>query len=199
VQLLRIRTDAWFELLEDSFELARTSVLALARATAALDERAWARGIPRSGPAALAWSGSTGPLDIVQRAALLMQTCALHGVGVQPVSDLAVASEEGLFAAGEHLFERGCCDRIFVIVEGRVDADRRDPHVIWTGGPGQIVCETVCFGAFASSWEARAMTRTRTLSFGVDDWLDVLQENFEMVRATLATFAQRRERLLAAA
>lgn len=198
VQLLRIRSDAWFELLEDSFELARTSVLALARATAALEERTWARGVPFSAPAPPVLDGSSGPLDIVQRAALLMQTPVFRGVGVQPVSDLAAAAEELQFSAGEHLFERDSCDRVFVIIDGRIEADRRDPLVTWHGGPGQIVCETVCFGGVASSWEARAVTRTRALSFGIDDWFDVLQENFEMVRATLATFARERERLLAA-
>ncbi len=198
VQLLRVRSDAWFELLEDSSELARTSVLALARATAALEERAWARGIPPSTPAPPALDDSSGRLDIVQRAALLMHTPVLRGVGVQPVSDLAAAAEEVQFGPGEHLFERGSCDRIFVIIDGRVEADRRDPRVTWHGGPGQIVCETVCFGGIASSWEARAVTPTRALSFGIDDWFDVLQENFEMVRATLATFARERERLLAA-
>jgi CRP-like cAMP-binding protein len=198
VQLLRIRMDAWFGLLEDSFELARTSVLALARATAALEERAWARSALPFTPCLPALGDSRGPLDIVQRAALLMNTPAFRGVGVQPVSDLAAAAEEVQFAAGEHLFERDSCDHIFVIVEGCVEADRREPRVTWQGGPGKIVCESVCFGALTSSWEARAITRTRALSFGVDDWFDVLQENFEMVRATLATFARERERLLAA-
>jgi len=198
VQLLRIPSEAWFELLEDCFELARTSVLALARATAAAEERVWARGVAPSTPPPPPLDGSSRPLDIVERAALLMHTPVFRGVGVQPVSDLAAAAEEVQFAAGGLLFERGSCDRVFVIVEGRVEADRRDPPVAWKGGPGQIVCESVCFGALASSWEARAVTRTRALTFGVDDWFDVLQENFEMVRATLATFARERERLLAA-
>lgn len=198
VQLLRIRSDAWFELLEDSFELARTSVVALARATASLEERSWARGVagsPRPPPGEL---DGRGPLDIVQRAALLMHTQAFQAVGVQPVSDLAAAAEEVRFAAGEHVFERGANDRIFVIVDGYVEAERSDPRITWHGGPGQIVCDSVCFGARASTWQARATTPTRALSLGVDDWFDVLQENFEMVRATLATFARERERLLAA-
>ena len=196
VQLLRIRSDAWLELLEDSFELARTSVLALARATAAAEERVWANCTPPASPSPLALDGASGQLDIVERAALLMHTPMFRGVGVQPVSDLAAAAEEMQFAAGEHLFGRGSCDRIFVIVEGHVEAGRMDPRVTWQGGPSQIVCECLCFGALASTWEARAKTRTRVLAFGVDDWLDVLQENFEMIRATLATFARERERLL---
>jgi len=196
VQLLRIPSDAWFELLEDSFELARTSVLALARATAAVEERVWAHGTPPTPPPPPTLDDPSGPLDIVQRVALLMHTPVFRGVGVQPVSDLAAAAEEVQFAAGEHLFERGSCDRILVVHEGCVEADRRDPHVTWQGGAGQVVCESVCFGAVASSWEARATVRTRAISFGIDDWFDVLQENFEMVRATLATFARERERLL---
>lgn len=198
VQLLRVRADAWFELLEDSFELARMAVLALARSAASMEEQAWARSTPPATSAPTALDGSGGPLDIVQRTALLMRTPALRGLGVQPVSDLAAVAEETQLSTGEHLFDRGSCDRIFVIIEGRVEAERGEPRVTWQGGPGQIVCDAVCFSALASSWEARAATRARVLSFGVDDWLDVLQENFEMVRATLATFARERERLLTA-
>jgi CRP-like cAMP-binding protein len=199
LQILKIRVDPWFELLEDSFELARTSVLGLARAVAALEERLWATGRTLSEPTPLVLGATGAPLDIVERLAVLMHMPPLRSAGVQPVSDLAAASEEVVFSTGERLFERGVArERIFVLIDGRVEASRESPRVSWRGGPGQMVCGTVSFAEAGSHWEARAVTRTRALAFGIDDWFDVMEENFEMVRATLAALAVERERLVGA-
>ena len=95
LELLKIRVDAWLELLEDSFELARMSVLALVRSVAALEERLWTSGrelASRGPPPVLAATGAR--LDIVERLAILMLTPPLRGAGVQPLSDLATVSEE---------------------------------------------------------------------------------------------------------
>ena len=67
--------------------------------------------------------------------------------------------------------------------------------MVWRGGPGQMVCGAVSLIEGSSDWGARAETRTRTLAFGVDDWFDVMEENFEMVRATLVALATEYERL----
>ena len=198
LQLLKIRVDAWLELLEDSFELARMSVLALVRSVAALEERLWTSGrelASRRPPPVLAATGAR--LDIVERLAILMLTPPLRGAGVQPLSDLATVSEELTFGAGERLLERGVPrDCVFVLIDGEVEASRENPRVSWRGGPGQIVCGTVSFGEKSSEWEARAVTPVRALAFRIDDWLDVMEENFEMARATLAALATEHERLV---
>jgi len=196
LELLRVGVDAWLELLEDSFELARMAVLRGARNVAALEERLWANGrqLPPPGPRVLGTTGAR--LDVVERLAVLMQTPPLRGAGAQPVSDLALLCEEVSFAAGERLFERGVApESVFVIVDGRVDASRDNPRVAWRGGPGQVVCGVVSFAEQGTEWEAHAVTKTRTLAFGIDDWFDVMEENFEMVRATLASLATEHERL----
>lgn len=101
------------------------------------------------------------------------------------------------FAAGEHLFERGGAKgRVFVLVEGLVEATRDDPHVVWQGGgAGQVVAGTVSFSDEGLEWQATARSSARALAFTVDDWLDVMEENFEMVRATLSSLAMEHERL----
>jgi CRP-like cAMP-binding protein len=196
-QLSKIRVDAWLELLEDSFELARASVLALVRAVSALEERLWASNRGRSPVLPPVFEVASAPLDIVERVAVLMRTAPLRGAGVQPLSDLATASEEVTFEAGESVLQRGVPQgRVFVLIDGEVKATRENPAVSWQGGSGRIVCGTAAFGEKGAEWEARAVTRTRALAFGVDDWFDVMEENFEMVRATLAALATAQERLV---
>jgi CRP-like cAMP-binding protein len=196
VELLKVRTEAWIDLLEDSFSLARSTVLGLARAVAALETQLWANGrFPLSVPLPAAEVGGH-PLDLVERLAFLMQTPLLRRAGVQPLSDLASACEEVSFAADDLLFERSVAsERVLVLVEGRVEASRDDPRVLWRGGPGQAVCGTASFADTHSPWQARAASEVRALAFGVDDWFDVMEENFEMVRTTLAELALQRERL----
>ena len=199
LQLVRMRIDAWLELLEDSFDLARMSLLGLTRAVGALEERVWASGRPLPRPAPPILEARGGELDVVERLAVLMHTPPLRGAGVQPLSDLAMACDEVTFAPGEHLFERGVpASRVFVLVDGSVEASRESPHVVWRGGCGQIVCGAASFGEHGADWEARAVARTRALVFGIDDWFDVMEENFEMVRATLAGLAIEHERLVEA-
>jgi len=196
VEILKIRTEAWIDLLEDSFPLARSAVLGLARAVASLETRLWADGrFPLSVPLPAA-EPAGNPLDLVERLALLMETPLLRRAGVQPLSDLASACEEVSFTADDLLFERGVPrERIFVLVEGRVEASRENPRASWRGGPGQVVCGTTSFADTDSEWQARAASQGRALAFGVDDWFDVMEENFEMVRTTLAELALQRERL----
>ena len=196
LQLLRVPGEAWLELLEDSFELASASLRGLGVAVAALEERLWASGRQLEPPAPLLFERSGHQLDIVERLALLMRTPLVRGAGVQSVSDLAMACDEVTFAAGEALFERSVPGkRVFVLIDGGVVATREGPSVSWRGGSGEMVCGAASLGEKYLEWEARAATRTRALSFGMDDWFDVMEENFEMVHATLVALAKEHERL----
>ena len=101
-----------------------------------------------------------------------------------------------MFETGAALFAAGSRrDRVHIVVAGEVEAHRDGPRVSWRGGPGQIVCDVVSFGHTDVAWEARAVTRVRTLTFRFDDWLDVMEEHFEMVRSTLGALALQCERL----
>jgi CRP-like cAMP-binding protein len=195
VELLKVRTEAWIDLLEDSFPLARSAVLSLVRAVAGLETQQWANGrFPLAVPSPAAFAGK--PLDLVERLMVLMQTPLLRRAGVQPLSDLASACEEISFAPSDLLFGRGVPrERILVLVEGRVEASRENPQASWRGGPGQVVCGTVSFADTDAAWHARATSQGRALAFGLDDWFDVMEENFEMVRTTLGELALQRERL----
>jgi len=193
--LLRVRVDAWLELLEDSFDLARMALWRGIRNVAALEERSWASH-PGLTPPATAIVTAGKALDAVDRLTVLMQVPYLRGGGAQPISDLASVCREVSYGPDEPVLIRGGRrDELFVIVEGRVSAQRGSPDVAWKGGPGQLVAGVATLGERGRDWEARAVTATRVLTFSVEDWFDVMEENFELVRATLEALATEMERL----
>jgi len=197
VELMRVRADAWIELLEDSFDLARASVAGAANAAAVLEERLWASGEPLPAVQLRPGAPAARKLTVVERLAALMDAPILRGAGVQSMSDLAVASEEVVTDAGELIFARGAAgDRVFVLLEGTAEGVREQPHAVWRGATGDIVCGTGALGDRAAAWEARAVAPTRTLTFRLEDWFDLLEENAEMVRSTLGALLTHRERCL---
>ena len=199
LELMRVQTAGWMELLEDSFELARLAVVATARNVAGLEEAAW-RAAESASPVAAASQAQPirrRPLDVIERLAALMDVPLLRGAGVQPLSDLAESSEEIVLEKGEKLFARGGpSERFFVVVEGRVEALRENPSAKWTGGAGEIVCGAAALTGLPMAWEARASAPTRALAFRLEDWFDLLEEHFDVVRSTLAAFTLQRERLI---
>ena len=195
IQAMKVQSEAWIELLEDSFALARAAIVGSVRTVAELEQRLWAAGMSRR-PAA-SYQGPEGPLDVVERLAVLAEAPLLRGAGVQILSDLAAASEVHVFAEGEVLVERGKpVGRVLLLLEGEVEASRVGPDVTWRGTAGDIVCGTAAFGDPILPWEASARTPGRALTFRVADWLDLMEEHFDMVRTTLGELSLDREELL---
>jgi CRP-like cAMP-binding protein len=196
IQAMRVQSEAWIELLEDSFPLAHTAIAFAVRATAELEEKLWARGeaVPNPEPEPYVRGEQ---LDLVERLAVLTGAPLLRGAGVQILGDLAGQSEVESFAPGDTLIERGRPPaRVLLLLDGEVVATREAPAVSWRGGPGQVVCGTAAFGDSIAAWEARARSPGRALTFRVEDWMDLMEEHFEMVRATLGTLSLEREELL---
>jgi CRP-like cAMP-binding protein len=196
--LMKVPIDAWVELLEDSFELTRASVLGSARQVALLEERLLDAGIQP-------WSGSPGAvllapgarLGVLERLVLLRSALPLRLAGVQTLADLALACEEATFARGDVLSAPGVKkERLFLVVEGRVAASRMPSSAVWTFGQGQIVCGAAAFGEASAPWSAHASTDARALAFRIEDWFDLMEEHFDLVRSALAGLALERERLL---
>jgi hypothetical protein len=195
---MKVPVDAWVELLEDSFELTRTSVLGSARKVALLEERLLDAGVvpwtgsPGSGPPA-----SAGRLGVLERLAQLMNALPLRLAGVQALSDLALASEVVTFAPNEVVHAPGAKrERVYLVVDGQVAASRSPSDVVWTFRHGQIVCGAAAFGDCSSAWSARATLETRTLAFRIEDWFDLMEEHFDLVRSALAGLFLEGERLL---
>jgi CRP-like cAMP-binding protein len=195
IQAMKVASEAWIELLEDSFPLARAAVLGTVRAVADLEARTWATAPPR--PQSRPQRRPLGAtLDVIERLAVLAEAPLLRGAGVQTLSDLASASEVTSFAPGEIVLGRGASSgRVLLLLEGNVEATRGSPDVRWLGGPGDLVCGVAAFADAVDAWEARAVTAGRALTFRVVDWFDLMEEHFDMVRATLGQLSLQREEL----
>jgi CRP-like cAMP-binding protein len=196
IHAMKVESESWIELLEDSFALARAAVIGSVRTVAALEQRLWASGGLR--PRTSVPTHPTGmQLDTIERLAMLTDVPLLRGVGVQVLSYLATNADILAFERGDRLTERGKAGgRILLLLEGQVAATREGPTVRWQGGAGDIVCGTAAFGDPILAWEAHAESAGRALTFRAADWLDLMEEHFEMVRMTLGALSLDREELL---
>jgi CRP-like cAMP-binding protein len=186
---MRAPADVFVELLEESFDLSRTTFLGLAGAGATLEERLWAKGGPQHTRASREFPNASR-LNVVERLAALMDAPLLRGVGVQALSELAASAKEMTFEPEQALVGRGDSrDRVFLVLDGEVKATRTAPDVTWVGGPGEIVCSAAAFTERARAWQAQARVRTRCLAFTLEDWFDLMEDHFDMVRSTLRLLA----------
>jgi len=191
---MKIRPTAWRELLEDSYLLGRNAIRFGSATVAALEQRV---------PGGLTSPNSILPAPIlhesptaIERLAFLAEVASLRGAGVQPLAELAVVAQERDFATGELLFERGFAHQeLFIVVEGEVVAKCGDIEALWHYGPRDIVCGAACF-AGAPEWQAKATRKTRTISFRLEAWFELMDEHFDLVRAAISALALRREALL---
>ncbi|HEY3820143.1 MAG TPA: cyclic nucleotide-binding domain-containing protein [Polyangiaceae bacterium] len=195
IQAMRVQAEAWIELLEDSFSLARAAVVGSVRTVAEMEQRLWAVGRARKRSTAATYTPRGD--DVMDRLAVLTAVPLLRGAGVQTLSDLAAASEVIAFARDEVLVARGkSVGRVLLVLEGTVEARREAPDVLWRGQAGDIVCGTAAFDDASLAWEACARTPGRALTFRIADWLDLMEEHFDMVRTTLGTLSLDRDELL---
>jgi CRP-like cAMP-binding protein len=194
---MRVPALAWIELLEDSFQLARSAVMNASRAVARMEERI-PKGAPLSARAVPTLDAvPAGTLSLIQRLALLFDVRMLRGVGVQALADLAGASQQVSFASGEPLIVRGRgCEQVLRVIDGEVLAERSDPAVVRHYGPGDVVCAAPVLGAAAEPWEARAVTATRCISIPLEAVFDLMEDHFDLVRSTFAALGVRRDLLL---
>jgi CRP-like cAMP-binding protein len=197
LKLMRVRMDDWLELLDDSFELARASVITLAQSVASYEQELWTNARVRLPALVHPPDVRAQPLTVIERLAVLMDTPLLRGSGVQPLSDLAGACREVFFGPGEPVFARQVPrETIFILLEGEVKTSRNNPEIVWQSGSGEIVCGAAAFGEPALAWEAVASKETRALAFRIEDWFDLMEEHFDMVRSALGGMELQRHQLL---
>ncbi len=193
---MRVPAVAWAELLEDSFQLARSAVVNASRALTRLEERV-PTGAPMSRRETALMPIPPGTLSLVERLALLLDIRMLRSAGVQALADLAAVSQQISFSAGDAIVERGHAhEQLARIVDGEVLAELESPAMVRHYGPGDMVCSAAILGGVADGWQARATTPTRVLSFPLEALFDLMEEHFDLVRSMLGALGARRELLL---
>jgi CRP-like cAMP-binding protein len=198
VWALRVAADAWVEVLEDNFQLARFAMTNASRALARLEER-----IPAGAPTSPRTSspppsvGAPATMGLVERLALMLDVRILRYAGVQVLADLAAMSQPVSFAAGDPVLPPGGQREDFVLIsDGQVFAQRTGPTVERLYGPGDLVCGAAMLGGVAGDWEARALSPVCGVSFPRTGLFDLMEEHFDLVRSAFAALGARRELLL---
>jgi CRP-like cAMP-binding protein len=196
-RMMRLRADAWLDILEDSFLLGRAALERSARTVATLEEQLALHGLVPEPMVASLMPLPRGKLNMIERLAVLYELVQLRGSGIQPLAELAAVAEEVTFEPGDRIMEAGVRkERTFVVLTGEVASSRADPALKRTFGPGTIVLGAASFGEGSIPWEVHATTAVRTLAVPHDDWFDLLEEHFDMLRSALGTMAKLRDRIL---
>jgi CRP-like cAMP-binding protein len=194
-QALAMPGRAWLELLEDSFDLTSSAVVASAGAVARLEER-----LPESafGPAPPPASARLkAKLDTLTRLSLLTELELARGAGVQALADLAAVSRPVALEAGEALFRRDDArTHLHLVVAGEIEAGRQDPELTRHYRSGEIVGGPAAFSKRIVHWEARARTAATLVAIPVDAWFDLMEAHFGLARSVLRQLALWRERAL---
>jgi CRP-like cAMP-binding protein len=197
LRLMRLPATTWVDLLEDSFELVRAAIRNAGGLVRRLEERIPELPLRAPDRVSVPPPSRSGHFTLVEKLAHLIDVRMLRGAGVQALADLAVVTEEASFGPGEIVLARGIeRDRLVVVAEGEVHAERLDPRVVRTYGPGDVVCGAASFGPSSPAWEARATVPTRVIAFPIEAWFDLMEEHFDLVRSTLTALVTRRELLI---
>ena len=196
LELVTIRADAWLELIEDSFDIARMVVENTARWLAGLYNQLGGEAF--AAPAATPSLPMPGEsLNLVERLLVLSDVAMLRGAGVQALTDLAAGADEVTFAPDDEVLAPDVPrEQLFIIAEGQVEASRDEPAVTGRFGPGDVVLGAAALGESSLAWRAHAKTPTRALAIVIETYFDELEEHFDLVRAAMMAMAEDRERLL---
>jgi CRP-like cAMP-binding protein len=195
----RVPRSAWFDLLEDSFDVTRRAVNGAATAVARLDQRLTAPASvpPSASPGAGGTAGPGRSMTTIERLGFLTELGVGRGAGVQVLAELAALSEERVLREGEELFRSEADrDRFFVVVEGQVEATRRHPDLVRRYGRTQVVTGAAALSDDRREWSAHARTPARVLGIPLEGWFDQMEVHFDLALSTLAVMAELRERIL---
>jgi CRP-like cAMP-binding protein len=207
ISLLRIPAEAWLELLEDSFDLARGAIAGTVRGVAELEARLWAtQADPRGRTIAVPHhtqriKESAGrPLSFVDRLSFFARAGMFRTAGVQVLTDVVGLVEERTFEAGAPLFTRENSPvAVLIVIEGEVLGDRRSapfPALRVHFGPGTVVGGVAALDEPIRAWDAHAVTPVRVLALKHEDWFDLIEDHFDLVRSVLGQISLTRESLL---
>jgi CRP-like cAMP-binding protein len=190
--LLRIRIEDWLDVLEDSPDLSRIFINNMAAAVHQLRLRPPPLGGFDDPPPSSAGSDPPGTLHLVDRILLLRGAPTFATATVQTLTSLAELATVVHAEEDEVLAPRGEPKRAMLLVaSGEVAATREAPALVGRFGPGSLVG-----GALAvmdlTEYEFRARARTRVLAIARDDYVDLMEEHFGLVRSTARALVEER-------
>jgi CRP-like cAMP-binding protein len=183
--LLKVRTEDWLDVVEDSFELASLVIRNISTAIQKLRSRPLPLGGFEGVDASIASAEATGPLHLVDRIVLLRGVPVFAGASIQTLTSLAELSTEVRAEPREVLAPRGEAKRsMLVVVSGGISATPEDPTLAGRFGPGMLVGGALALGN-ADAYELRAEAPTCALAIARADYFDVMEEHVSLFRAAM--------------
>jgi CRP-like cAMP-binding protein len=190
-RLFHLAAAQWFEAVDGRPAVLLNALVGFARGIADL----YVRLAPDGGFASPEGVPALHTDSLAARARALAATSLFSGIPMQALVELASIGDLRTLRAEDELFAAGRpSGRVYVVTRGRIEARREAPEVRGVFGPGAVVGGAVCMGDPEGAWSARALETTETLSFGLDDLFDAVEEHQRGVRAMMGAFAAERER-----
>jgi CRP-like cAMP-binding protein len=136
-------------------------------------------------------------LNMIERTILLRNVTSLRRGGIQPLMRMGGLMEALRLNPGEILFKQGDPTRdLWIVASGTMELERESPRIRARFGDGSLLMDTLAYGDVDRPYTARAIEPTVALLLRREDFFDVLEDHFELVRAVLSSCVATRERLM---
>jgi CRP-like cAMP-binding protein len=197
IHLLALSTEEWFDTIEENFEVARDNLTrvtdGLARIELGLSPDG---GFPE--PADEAAEPTLG-LNLVERMLLVRRSLAFSSATVQAIARVAQVADELELAEGQILHQPGKqTDSFYVVASGVVEITHEDPAVRARFGPGEVVFGAGGVGLRVPQFTSKALAPTVLLAVRREDFFDIMEDHFDVMRAVMKGVSYERERVLTA-
>lgn len=198
VKAMRVGAGDYLDFIEEHFELVVSAVVGVTedvhRMSLALAPDGGFPELPAPGRES---APPEVPLDLVEKLVVLRDAAPFRRANVQSLVRLAALAKERRVRAGEDLFRRGeAAGKFFLVARGVIEARHEAPEVRARFGRADLVCGYGALGRADNSYAARALSDALVLAFAEEDFVDVMEEHFELTRSVLAGMAVEYERLL---
>jgi CRP-like cAMP-binding protein len=192
-KLLVMRSNEWFDLLEDNAQIARGAIRNFATG---LHKRwrALAANVPRKSDPPIGPMPPT--LESYDKLLALRQAVFVNRAGMQALVSLATVAESVSLRAGESLFGLGeNQDAFHVVATGVVELAQGDDFRVQHGA-GELVGGPAALSKALAGYSARALTNVAVLRISEQDFYDSAEEHPRLTRGALAYLVSELEAVL---
>jgi CRP-like cAMP-binding protein len=191
-RLLRGRSAAWLDLLDDDPVMGEGAIYNFAERLHTLIEEVW----PRLPPEPIsAQGGLSSPLELYEKALVLRDTPLLARASTQAIASLAQVAEEVTLRPGEELFAADVAERSLYAVASGVVALRLGERVARIG-PLQFLAPAAALAGRLGAYTARAESAAIVLRIREEDYYDQSDEHPDLTRAAMAYMATEIEKMM---
>jgi CRP-like cAMP-binding protein len=197
LQLLALSTEEWFDNIEENFEVARDNLTRITEGLARLE-----LALPPDGgfpePEDEAVEPTLG-LNLVERMLLVRRSLAFGSATVQAIARIAQIADELELAEGQTLHQPGkATDAFYIVASGVVEIAHEEPTVRARFGPGEVVFGAGGVGVRVPSFSSMALAPTVLLAVRREDFFDIMEDHFDVMRSVMKGVSSERERVLTA-